>query len=62
MISAFTMSIDMFVLGAMIKIGSKQTGIVAAVCIFLYESLYTWGWVSRDDWLWLIPDGGRVDV
>ena len=46
MISAATMTVDMVVLAVMVKIGSHTSGIIAAICIFLYESLYTWGWVS----------------
>ena len=46
LISAATMTVDMVVLAVMVKIGSHNSGIVAAVCIFLYESLYTWGWVG----------------
>lgn len=46
MTMAAAMSVDMFLLAAFVKIGSKGTGIAAAVCIFLYQSFYTWGWVG----------------
>jgi sugar porter (SP) family MFS transporter len=46
MISAALMTVDMAILAAMVAVGTHATGIVAAICIFLYESFYTWGWMA----------------
>ncbi|ORX33354.1 general substrate transporter [Kockovaella imperatae] len=48
---AAAMSVDMFLLAAFIKIDTKGTGIGAAVCVFLYQSFYTWGWMAG---VWLM--------
>ena len=46
MVSASLMTVTFAVLAAMIKIDTKASNIVAATCIFLYESFYTWGWMA----------------
>ena len=50
--SATGMAIVMFIMAAMLAIGTQKTGIVAAVMIFMYQAFYTWGfmggvWVSH---------------
>ena len=46
MTTAFAMSVIMFLLAGFVKIDTRGTGIAAATLIFLYQSCYTWGWVS----------------
>jgi hypothetical protein len=46
MITATGMAIVMAVFAAMLKINTHTSGIVSAVMLFLYVSLFTWGWMG----------------
>ncbi|WVR04786.1 hypothetical protein IAU60_001798 [Kwoniella sp. DSM 27419] len=46
LITAFGMAVVMFVMGGLIKIDTKGTGIAAAVMVFAYQALFTWGWMA----------------
>nr|XP_018265251.1 uncharacterized protein I303_01611 [Kwoniella dejecticola CBS 10117]OBR87409.1 hypothetical protein I303_01611 [Kwoniella dejecticola CBS 10117] len=46
MVTAICMGITMVVLAAMVKVNTKPTGYVATVCLFLYQSFFTWGWMA----------------
>jgi len=46
MVSGIGMAIVMAILGAMIAVNTHTSGIIAAVMIFAYQSLFTWGWMG----------------
>ncbi|WRT64586.1 uncharacterized protein IL334_001518 [Kwoniella shivajii] len=46
LITAFGMAVVMFVMGGLIKIDTKGAGIGAAVMVFAYQALFTWGWMA----------------
>ncbi|OCF44853.1 monosaccharide transporter [Kwoniella heveanensis CBS 569] len=46
LITAFGMAVVMFVMGGLIKIDTKGSGIGAAVMVFAYQALFTWGWMA----------------
>ncbi|WRT64577.1 uncharacterized protein IL334_001509 [Kwoniella shivajii] len=45
-VNAIAMGITMVVLAVMVKLDTKPSGYVATVCLFLYQSFYTWGWMA----------------
>jgi hypothetical protein len=46
MTTAAGMTIVMAVLAVMISIGTKGTGYVAAALLFIFEALYSWGYMG----------------
>lgn len=46
MVTATGMAIVMAVMAAMIAIYTHGSGIVAATMLFVYQSLYTWGFMG----------------
>ncbi|WVQ69483.1 uncharacterized protein L199_007702 [Kwoniella botswanensis] len=46
MVTAICMGITMVILAAMVKVNTKPAGYVATVCLFLYQSFFTWGWMA----------------
>ncbi|KIR33045.1 monosaccharide transporter [Cryptococcus deuterogattii MMRL2647] len=45
-LTAFAMAVVMFIMGGLIKIDTKPTGIGAAVMVFAYQAFFTWGWMA----------------
>ena len=46
LVCAASMSIVMFILGGLVSLNTHAAGIGAAAMIFLYEALFTWGWMA----------------
>jgi hypothetical protein len=46
LVTAAGMAVVMAVFAAMLKIDNRASGIVAGVMLFLYVSLFTWGWMG----------------
>lgn len=46
LITAFFMSVVMFIMGGLLKIDTKPTGVGAAAMIFAYQGFFTWGWMA----------------
>ncbi|WVQ79866.1 hypothetical protein IAT38_001966 [Cryptococcus sp. DSM 104549] len=46
LITAFCMAVVMFIMGGLVKIDTKPTGIGAAVMVFAYQAFFTWGWMA----------------
>ncbi|WWC68156.1 uncharacterized protein I206_102079 [Kwoniella pini CBS 10737] len=45
-VTAICMGVTMVVLAAMVKVNTKASGYVATVCLFLYQSFFTWGFMA----------------
>ncbi|KAL0243596.1 hypothetical protein I308_105563 [Cryptococcus tetragattii IND107] len=46
LVTAFFMSAVMFIMGGLLKMDTKSTGIGAAAMIFAYQGFFTWGWMA----------------
>ncbi|KAK8847587.1 hypothetical protein IAR55_005446 [Kwoniella newhampshirensis] len=44
--TAFGMATVMFIMGGLIKVDTKSSGIGAAVMVFAYQAFFTWGWMA----------------